>query len=781
MNTLCFYISLCLLLIVAESFGANIYSRQSGNWTDPASWSTTGLGGPSCGCVPGIGDDAVIGGSDIVTLDDDIDLLSLTISDTGTLLWGDEYELRFSGSGDMYIANGATLDKNGNSGAQLDFLTNGSSHSITIDGTFSLGDVEVSGSGTTLTFGPGTGTVDIAGDLEINEDDVTIINNHVGILKFGDDITFDKNGCTLINNEVLSLGGLLVDGSGNTGNSITNSAGAILNIADHIDLDDSPLELRNSGTINQQGDFKNVSGSDFHNLSGSIWNFLGDEFDTDLRLHAHYDANHFNYSRDGSQEIIVPQNGYWNVSFDNDGTKETTGDFRVQGDLTISGDAVLDITSNGDDIVVQGNWTNSSTNSEPFKVGTQKVTLLGTNTQAITTTRDESFFDLEISKSAGKVILNNNVVILTGGHVDFLDGIVESSSGSLVVFSEGSTSNGGNARSYVDGPIKKIGNDDFIFPTGDGHYWARIGITNLTNASSEFTAEYFDGSYEHLNSNGSMAIVSGMEYWDLHREVTNDQAMVHLFYEDGNRSDIHEASTDLVVAHFDQISMAWENAGHSGITGDTNAGCVASEMTSDFSPFTFASLSGTNTLPIELVSFEAKEMNGKVRLKWQTATEENNDFFTLERSKDGDYFVPFKTLPGAGNSDGLISYEAWDIYPLNDLSYYRLKQTDFNGEFSYSPIVSVRSDLTINEFVLYPNPSNGSRLFINSTYIAGVSAAEVVITDLGGKQVLRQQVQSDTNQLENIEILNRHKLDKGIYVVTLLGSNTQVSKKLIIN
>lgn len=98
---------------------------------------------------------------------------------------------------------------------------------------------------------------------------------------------------------------------------------------------------------------------------------------------------------------------------------------------------------------------------------------------------------------------------------------------------------------------------------------------------------------------------------------------------------------------------------------------------------------GNGSLPVELVSFDAQNEGPAVRLTWTTATEQNNDFFTLERSSDGLYFEPFATVNGAGNSSFTIDYNHLDEDPLSGLSYYRLKQTDFDGKFSYSDIVPV--------------------------------------------------------------------------------------------
>ena len=96
-----------------------------------------------------------------------------------------------------------------------------------------------------------------------------------------------------------------------------------------------------------------------------------------------------------------------------------------------------------------------------------------------------------------------------------------------------------------------------------------------------------------------------------------------------------------------------------------------------------------STLPVELLSFDAKPIEEAVQLIWETASENNNDFFTLEKSVNGSDWSAIGTVNGAGNSQEMLSYEFTDRNPLNGISYYRLKQTDFDGNFEYSDIRSV--------------------------------------------------------------------------------------------
>lgn len=115
-------------------------------------------------------------------------------------------------------------------------------------------------------------------------------------------------------------------------------------------------------------------------------------------------------------------------------------------------------------------------------------------------------------------------------------------------------------------------------------------------------------------------------------------------------------------------------------------------------------------LPVELVGFRAKYLNKVVELKWGTASELNNDFFSVQRSTNGATWETIEEVEGAINSSSFLTYNTIDSKPLSGRSYYRLKQTDLDGTYSYSNIQSivVRSNLLGDiSLVLYPNPTNG--------------------------------------------------------------------------
>jgi hypothetical protein len=174
-------------------------------------------------------------------------------------------------------------------------------------------------------------------------------------------------------------------------------------------------------------------------------------------------------------------------------------------------------------------------------------------------------------------------------------------------------------------------------------------------------------------------------------------------------------------------------------------------------------------LPIELISFNIKRIADEVKLNWKTASEKNNDYFTIERSVDGLNFEEIKKIKGAGDSYKVLSYDVIDDNPLDELSYYRLKQTDFNGQFKYSDIVSVdveNSRTKISHII--PNPTSSDIGFECYTPIKGELNYNII--DLTGRVLISNtELIDEGNSKINTSL---HDLPNGIYFLKVTFDKT---------
>lgn len=147
--------------------------------------------------------------------------------------------------------------------------------------------------------------------------------------------------------------------------------------------------------------------------------------------------------------------------------------------------------------------------------------------------------------------------------------------------------------------------------------------------------------------------------------------------------------------------------------------------------FTLGNTDATRSLPVELIRFSATPENHTVRVDWTTASETENEFFTVERSKNAQLWEVVKTEPGAGTSKTKNNYQVVDDGPYTGTSYYRLKQTDFDKNVTHSGLVRVVLDYE-TPITLYPNP------FSNSFKIAAefeINPAQVKLYNSNGIEI----------------------------------------------
>jgi hypothetical protein len=174
----------------------------------------------------------------------------------------------------------------------------------------------------------------------------------------------------------------------------------------------------------------------------------------------------------------------------------------------------------------------------------------------------------------------------------------------------------------------------------------------------------------------------------------------------------------------------------------------------------------TQFLPVVLISFDASsQINRTVLVEWTTASETNNDFFSIERSGDGIQWQKVIDVKAADESAGVeLNYSAIDYNPIGGISYYRLKQTDKDGSFSYSPIRSVEIEAD-NKFSFYPNPADD--------FIHIQSSSETYIVEI--LNVFGQ----SKGIYNNIKTIDTKSLSSGTYFIKISENHKNVfSSKL---
>ena len=234
---------------------------------------------------------------------------------------------------------------------------------------------------------------------------------------------------------------------------------------------------------------------------------------------------------------------------------------------------------------------------------------------------------------------------------------------------------------------------------------ARMDFINNTSYKNYYTAQY---TYNDLTKSGQFGITAqDCESIRMVNNISYTGPGIKKAFGAGNTSNLEVSNNvvygdlDLEVDAVDQNSIFADpefvdpdnfNFNLQDTSPAINAGSASDAPSDDFAGVDrdaapdIGALENTTALPVEWLYFNALATTAGVQLAWATASEINNDYFTLERSADGQSWELLAQVKGKGNTLELSVYEFWDKNPLQGLNYYRLKQVDFDGKFEFAPI-----------------------------------------------------------------------------------------------
>lgn len=339
----------------------------------------------------------------------------------------------------------------------------------------------------------------------------------------------------------------------------------------------------------------------------------------------------------------------------------------------------------------------------------------------------------------------------------------------ILTMAVGSSYTGGSVASFVEGPMKKVGDTDFIFPVGVGSIYAPIGIVNVSGQSVTdiFTAEYKRTDPQSIHGTAvqsGMDHVSYVEYWMLTQNTGTAVKKVSLAI---TPTSFCKNLNSTYVSRWDGALWTTEGSTNGGITNvpPYEIGTITSiNNLSSFGDFTLITdlPFANNPLPVSLVDFSVKRISSSISaINWElVACCSAAAKFEIEKSSDARKYTLLTTVPGN---------ETNRFYSLNDnrlakgVTYYRLKMTDADGTIKYSKVVAVINDnrgLIITAVV--PNPVHKHATAIISSAKEGL--VSLVIYDLSGGLIKQWQVtvSGGTNSIN----LPLQELRAGIYHLT---------------
>jgi hypothetical protein len=339
----------------------------------------------------------------------------------------------------------------------------------------------------------------------------------------------------------------------------------------------------------------------------------------------------------------------------------------------------------------------------------------------------------------------------------------------------GAAVSGATDNSHVNGVVTKVGTGAFTFPVGDATQYRPITISSPGSATDVFTAQYIRAnvgpSYPQTSRDVTLATISDKEYWMLNRVSGASNVTVNLSWNSNSGTIVNMGGMD--VTGWSTPQSKWKDLGNGATTGNASGGTVTSSApVTQFGAFTLASLTVMNVLPVQLTSFTASVVNPSlVDLRWSTASEQNSNYFIVERSVDGQQYDPMQTVPAAGNSNQILNYVAKDGRPLKGISYYRLKMVDLDGKAVWSEVRVVNIGGG-TELTMYPNPA------IDRTFIElnDNKVLKVTVVDNAGRELLS--IMRPTEAVLSVDV---SRLAAGLYFVIIdLEDKTRTTKKLLI-
>jgi len=469
----------------------------------------------------------------------------------------------------------------------------------------------------------------------------------------------------------------------------------------------------------------------------------------------------------------------WNLEINDAGTDLQLQDTRaLRGNLTATNGTFTLTSAYSGSFNIGGNWTRTGATSS-FVHNSKKVVFdrqSGGN-QTITVgsgVTAEVFYDLELSLLSGDLLLGSSSNITVVNNLNFVSGRLNLVSNSNLL-SIGTNTTNGSISGYGSGKyiIADQGlvtlftntNAAYHFPVGDASYYTPFDLTlNNGGQSSAFITGKVS-ALKHPQMTVSTTDFIG-RFWTITPSGLAASPVYNVVYTYDSSDLVGTASMIYPVKY---STLGWiagfGTPGAMAMDGTSSGHNTGSRTFTWVGLTTFSEFSGAGNpspLPVELLSFDAKPVdNSAVLVAWTTASEINNDYFTVERSDDAVNFIAVGRIAGSGNSTTLNNYTFLDKQPLTGVSYYRLRQTDFNGDNETFDPVDVNLVKGATAVTVYPNPASEALNVLGVSEASGKSVVQLV--DISGRMVYSAQV--TINKGENNYRFDVSSFEAGNYLL----------------
>ena len=597
-------------------------------------------------------------------------------------------------------------------------------------------------------------------------DDITNTNNWVlssDLVTHPASFTIDNATYVVKNTTAVSIGSnwiisgsntTLQVGDGATTTNLTVLSGVILTVSGDVLLScKGALITTATSIVTVAGNLTTLG--DCSSIPGPILNNAGT-----LNI-----SNGFGSISNANNNLVVNNTGIMNITsdlfvngstvFNNYGTTNVTnGSFVVNGGPSlfnnkIGGIVTINDANDSQDSVLFAN-NNGAISLVNFDAGST-FNVIGTNVSFAGGGSNNMIINGVVNVKNGNINANssggNTFTINSTGSVNAYDVLPVTGSG---IINFGGIKVLVSGKLYAEGIIETGGSNSFTVSIGGTTFIGNAGLINTGSNSNTFTVDA-GGTLNYCGNKSTGADNLGKIYGTIN--------FANGFYDNTNP--------------FDQVDFTKYDAGTQNIAfADWNS-CLAA-----FNTLNYIYTGSVTALPIELYYFNVKQNGETVAIEWSTASETNNDFFTVLKSYDASSFEGIGDLSGEGTSTAKHSYRFEDEKPQIGINYYKLKQTDFDGNFTLGPVKSVNYTSKNIGFEVYPNPSK----FENITIVLSARRTEeikLLITNEKGSEVFSTNLAVEDGK-KKILLLDYTFLNTGTYYVSIIGSNFFETKKVIV-
>ncbi len=473
------------------------------------------------------------------------------------------------------------------------------------------------------------------------------------------------------------------------------------------------------------------------------------------------------------------------VSGSNNTTVTASG---IAKDVYIGSGATMLIDA-GQSLQVNGNWTNNGTFTPN---ATASVEFTGGTAQTIGGSSANNFTNMTLNKSASSLTLNSPVNVT--GTLTMTAGNIATSGANILTIGTSPTAIGSIVWTdgTVIGPLKRWFANGVnstqasgIFPVGlsNKNRYAQVNYSGGLSTGGSITAEYISGvcpvGYAGLPYSVDGQMIQNYEnegYWSITPTGGDLNTAAYSLTLRGNTLSTVTSPVDMLKLRIIKSTShtSWEMSGigsNAGTIGGVSDFSIANTGMTGFSFFNIGS-GNANPLPVSMLDFSANcNDKSEVDVKWTTASEQNSEYFTVERSRNLAQWEFVTTTNAAGNSDYNIDYATSDSDPFSDVSYYRLVQVDNNGvESIYGPVSVACSDAE-NSMIVFPNPTRG--VFTVEVFSTSeIANSTLQVTDISGKVIANRVL--DLKVGKNQVFFNELGLQLGTYIISIQDSDNQI-------